>query len=705
MLNIGVISYSAAALMFMVLSLLLLTSWRGRLQGGLLVAATIVTVAWAVIAAYHAAHSYPPYIFLPIIEIIRDGVWFAFLIRLLQMAEGGAKASAKLRWLSGGLMGACLALLGVLAWPQIGGVAGGVDLRVLGYVLLAVIGLGLVEQIFRNTPAERRWGIKFLCLGIGGLFTYDFFLYSDALLFQHIDRHLWDARGVITALAAPLIAVSAARNPQWSLDVAVSRGVVFHTTALLGAGIYLLVMAGAGYYIRLYGGNWGMVAQAIFLFGAVVVLLVILSSGQARARWKVLLNKHFFSHKYDYREEWLRFIRTLSGSAPDSPQIGPARERTIKALAEIVDSPAGMLWWRRGTVDSDSPFVSQFMPAARWNVPQHAGASEPAESALADFLEKRQWVIDLGEYAHHPEVYQGLEMPAWLRDFPQGWLVVPLILHQQVPGFMVLTQPRAARHINWEDRDLLKTAGCQAASYLAQLEAAQALVEARQFEAFNRLSAFVMHDLKNLVAQLSLVVSNAARHKHNPAFMEDAIDTVEHATAKMNRLLTQLRSGSVRTGTASEFDLGVLLREVIAIRAHVQPVPVLERSEEGLFVYADRDRLAAVFVHLVQNAQEATPADGYVRMRLSGVDGQAVLEVEDNGQGMSAEFIRERLFQPFQTTKGGTGMGIGVYQSRELVRELGGDIQVTSTPNKGTLFRILLPLKENRQDAKILKSL
>ncbi|MDX1252539.1 MAG: PEP-CTERM system histidine kinase PrsK [Gammaproteobacteria bacterium] len=705
MFNIGVISYSAAALMFLVLSLLLLTSWRGRLQGGLLVSAVIATVAWAAIAAYHAASGYPSLLLLPVVEVIRDGIWFAFLIGLLRATQGGVRMSAKLRWLSGGLIGVCLALLGVLVWPEVGGLAGDVDLRVLGYVLLAVAGLGLVEQIFRNTSTERKWGIKFLCLGIGGFFAYDFFLYSDALLFQHVDRHLWDARGVINALAVPLIAVSAARNPQWSLDVAVSRGVVFHTTALLGAGIYLLVMAGAGYYIRLYGGSWGMVAQAIFLFGAAVVLLVILSSGQARARWKVLLNKHFFSHKYDYREEWLRFIRTLSGSAPDSHQIGPARERTIKALAQIVDSPAGMLWWRRGTVDSDSPFVSQFMPAARWNVPQQAGASEPDESSLADFLEKRQWVIDLGEYARHPEIYQGLEMPSWLRDFPQGWLVVPLVLHQQVPGFMVLTQPRAARHINWEDRDLLKTAGCQAASYLAQLEAAQALVEARQFEAFNRLSAFVVHDLKNLVAQLSLVVSNAARHKHNPAFMEDAINTVEHATAKMNRLLAQLRSGSARTGMTSEFDLDALLREVVAMRAHAKPAPVLERSEADLFVQADRDRLAAVFVHLVQNAQEATPADGYVRIRLSGADGQAVLEVEDSGHGMSAEFIRERLFQPFQTTKGGTGMGIGVYQSRELVRDLGGEIQVTSTPGKGTLFRILLPLKEVRRDVKILNGL
>ncbi len=695
MLNIGVLSYTAAALMFLVLSLLLLTSWRGRLQGALLVFASLSTVAWAAMAAWHAALDYPPSLTLPVAEIVRNAVWLAFLVRLLHPARQIGPMSLRLRWLAAGLAGLCLALVSINIYPPLVGIDGDVNLLMFGNVLLAVAGLGLVEQVLRNTPTEQRWAIKFLCLGVGGIFAYDFFLYSDALLFKHIDTHLWNARGMITALAVPLIAVSAARNPQWSLDVAVSRGFVFHTAALMGAGIYLLVMAASGYYIRIYGGSWGVVGQAIFLFGSAVVLLAIVSSGQVRARWKVLLNKHFFSHKYDYREEWLRFIRTLSNGEPGQQQSVVTQERAIQALAQIVDSPAGMLWWRSKTVGDN---FTHFTPSARWNMSASVGASESVEGVLARFLEERQWIIDLGEYAHRPESHEGLVIPQWLSDLSQCWLVVPLILEQQLLGFMILAQPRAARQINWEDRDLLKTAGYQAASFLVQLESAQRLSEARQFEAFNRLSAFVVHDLKNLVAQLSLVVSNAQKHKHNPVFMEDAINTVEHAAAKMNRMLAQLRAGNLQAHTATKFDLDTLLREVIETRTQSKPAPSLEIAETGLRVQADRDRLAAVFGHIIQNAQEATPADGSVRVRLKREGAQAVLEVEDSGHGMDAEFIRKRLFQPFETTKGNMGMGIGVYQSRELVRELGGDIEVVSQPGEGSRFRILLPLLFFRQE-------
>ncbi len=699
MLDIGVISYLAAALLFLVLSLLLMTSWRGRLQGALLVGACVVTVLWATVVAYHAARDYPASLLVPLLEIIRNAVWFAFLIRLLHPVEIAAPMSTRLKILTALVLGMCLVLLVLLY------VGGSIYVNIFGQVFLSIIGLGLVEQVYRNTVPERRWALKFLCLGIGGMFAYDLFLYSDALLIQRVDMDLWNARGMITALAVPLIAFSAARNPQWSLDVFVSRGIVFHTAALMGAGLYLLVMAAAGYYIRLYGGTWGTAVQVIFLFGSAVILLIAIASGQVRARVKVFFNKHFFSHKYDYREEWLHFIRTLAGGEAGQPLSSiPGRERAIQALAQIVDSPAGLVWWRQDMMassgdDGGSPFVL----LARWNAGQNVAVSNMESGSLMRFLDTTQWIIDLGQYAKAPDFYVGLDLPQWLRELsgmPNGaWLVIPLILHQRVLGFMVLMQPRAARAVNWEDRDLLKTAGCQAASYIAQLEATKALVHARQFEAFNRLSAFVVHDLKNLVAQLALVVSNAAKHKNNPAFMEDAINTVENATLKMNRLLIQLRAGSVRPHTVRQLlDLDTLLREVIATRAHVKPVPELQCAENRLRIQADRDRLAAVFGHIIQNAQDATPPEGYVKVRLynstdnnSGA-GQAVLEVEDSGHGMDARFIRERLFQPFQTTKGNAGMGIGVYQSREVVRELGGDVEVVSEPGKGTLFRVRIPL-------------
>jgi putative PEP-CTERM system histidine kinase len=451
---------------------------------------------------------------------------------------------------------------------------------------------------------------------------------------------------------------------------------------LLGSGIYLLAMGVGGYYVRDYGGTWGIVAQTIFMFGAGLLLLILLFSGPLRARLRVFINKHFFHYKYDYREEWLRFIRTLSSNETDIP----LPERAIRAIAQMIDSPGGVLWMRRED--------GHYEPEAKWNMEPPLSANEPAGSSLIRFLEIQKWVINLDEYRSDPGLYQSLgdlTMPTWLRTLHNAWLIAPLILQEKLHGFVVLARsPAVRRHFNWEDCDLLKTTGTQAASHLAQHAASQALAEARQFEAFNRLSTYVVHDLKNLISQLSLVVSNAARHRNNPLFMENVISTVENSVSKMNRLLARMREG-VQPDSKRLVSLEKLLEEVVRDAQASKPAPVLECGTSGMAVTADRDRLASVMGHVVRNAQDATPDDGRVTVRLQKVNGQAVVEVEDTGCGMDEAFIRARLFRPFQTTKGDSGMGIGAYEAREFVRSLGGDIRVESKPGKGTIFRIQLP--------------
>ncbi|EHQ53744.1 periplasmic sensor signal transduction histidine kinase, partial [Ectothiorhodospira sp. PHS-1] len=215
--------------------------------------------------------------------------------------------------------------------------------------------------------------------------------------------------------------------------------------------------------------------------------------------------------------------------------------------------------------------------------------------------------------------------------------------------------------------------------------------EARQFEAFNRLSAYVVHDLKNLIAQLSLVVSNAQRHGDNPAFLKDAIGTVENAVARMNKLMLQLRTGDPGRDI-TPVDMGPLAVRAVAQALGRAPKPELAHNGEPIPVLADPERLLSVMNHLIQNAQEATPPEGEVRLGLWRDSRQAYLEIRDTGTGMTSEFIRERLFRPFDTTKGLTGMGIGAYESREFVRALGGDLEVWSEPGVGSRFRISVPL-------------
>lgn len=683
---VGVVSYISAAGIFLVLAAVLLI---GRSDGSfrrLLALACAASALWAGAAAWQAAYD-TPLIVLQVLELLRDVAWLSFLLHMLHVKLG--QKGTLPTWLTLARHGlytvaALTTLFALYIHYNAGGLTfmSGFDFRLAGHLMLAIAGLVLLEQILRNTPADLLRAIKYLCYGIGGMFMYDFYLYSDALLFQRIDPALWEARGFINASVVPVLGVALARNPQWSPGVLVSRRVMFHTSALLGSGLYLLAMGAGGYYVRDHGGTWGIVAQTIFMFGAGLLLLILLFSGPLRARLRVFINKHFFNYKYDYREEWLRFIRTLSSNESDIP----LPERVIRAIAQMIDSPGGVLWVRRED--------GQFEPAAHWNMGPPLAATEPAASPLVRFLEIQKWVINLDEYRHDPGLYQSLgdlTMPSWLRTLPEAWLIAPLLLQEKLHGFVVLARsPALHRHFNWEDCDLLKTTGTQAASHLAQHAAAQALVEARQFEACNRLSTFVVHDLKNLISQLSLVVSNAARHRTNPLFMENVISTVENSVSKMNRLLARMRDGA-QDDSRRTVNLAGLLEEVVCDARAARPVPVLECDTRDMTVTADRDQLASVMGHVIRNAQDATAEDGHVIVRLQRVNGHAVVEVEDNGCGMDEAFIRARLFRPFQTTKGESGMGIGVYEAREFVRSLGGDIQVESQPGQGTTFRIQLP--------------
>jgi putative PEP-CTERM system histidine kinase len=679
--------YALAALLFGVLSLLLLTQWRGRAKGGYLLGACAVSTVWAALHAVQIAYAALPGALLVVSEALRYFTWLLFLVAVLSAIGVGSTAYQRALTAVRLVLFALVAvvLVSVDHHGPIGAAVGldgaGADVVPVSFLLLAIAGMAAIEQVLRNTPAERRWAIKFLCIGLGALFVFDFYLYTDALLFRRLDRETWMARGVVNAMVVPLIAVSAARNPAWSLPLAVSRRVVLHTTAFFSAGVYMLLMALAGYYIKAFGGEWGEVLQAAFVVGALLLLFVLLFSGQLRARLRVLINKHFFTYRYDYREEWLRLIGILAGPGDGRP----LHERVIVAIAEIVESPGGLLWLcdERGSCRL----------AARLHHSECELPPLPATNALPAFLEERRWVIDLDELEREPGRYGDLALPEWLAVIDSPWLIVPLIHNDRLKGFVVLFRPRAPQALNWENLDLLKTAGMQAASYIALNQAAQALAEARQFEGFNRISAFVIHDLKNLIAQLSLVVANAQRHRTNPEFIDDAVHTIENSVAKMNRLMAQLRAAAAPEAAAA-VELGSLIADVVAAHQRQRPAPRYAGPAEHVRVRADPDRLSAVIGHIVQNAQDATSPAGEVTVRLAVAGDRATVTVRDSGAGMDEAFVRDRLFRPFDSTKGLTGMGIGAYECREFVTSLGGWVEVESAPGKGTSFSILLPVAE-----------
>jgi len=684
-MNIGSIGYSISALAFFIFFAVLLTDKHKGPSKKLLLTAALFSSLWALSMAYQAITG-KDFITPQVLEFTKSIAWVMLLLKMLSTASdsGTARRGIKIAFVV--IVVIVIFMTIPVLYQYLSGnkflFGDNFNYLLAAHLLLSVTGVVLVEQLFRNTKREQRWVIKYLCLGLGGMYIFDFYMYSDALLYKRIDLTLWHTRGFVDALIVPLIGVAIIRDPLWSPEIFISRRVVFHTSALLASALYLMFMGVAGYYVRDFGGSWGLVAQAFFLFFTILTLLLFLFSERIRARWKVLLNKHLYPYKYDYREEWLRFIKTISMVGDDANLY----LKTIKSIAQIIDSPGGMLWLRQENGFFECVETYE-MPCIK--------IREPSESPLPRFLEENEFVISIDEFRTQPEMYSRLgflELPDWINEV-SPWLIVPLIHIDKLIGFIVLDHASAQKkHFNWEDSDLLKTAARQAASFIAQREVSIALAESRQFESFNKLSTYVVHDIKNLVTQLSLITSNSEKHRNNPLFMDDVINTIANSVNKMNKMMGVLQ-GKTDTKISNIVNVVELLHELVANRERsgAKPTPLLGCQSLEFYVKADRDQLLSIFGHLVQNAQDATPDDGKIDILQTTKDNKVIIEIRDTGCGMDEDFMKTSLFKPFKTTKGEKGMGIGVYEAREIISALGGEIEVSSAAGKGTSFKVYLP--------------
>lgn len=693
-MNVGLYSYFGAALAYSFFAVLLLFSWRESLQGKLIFISMLVNACWALIAVQITLHNESYLLSYQLFEILRYIAWYVFLFKLFDVALFGVKPtnlSQKhsyqqfVRWALPLSVGFAVILLLNEVLVVVFALPGQFVFGIIGNVVLAIIGLALIEQLFRNTSARHRWATKYLFLGAGGIFVFDFYLYADALLFRSVDQNLWAARGVVHIVAVPLLAISSARNKNWSLNIFVSRDIILNTTAILSGGFYLLAMAGAGYYLREFGGDWGKVGQVMFLTLAVVFLFVILTSSQLRAKTKVFLSKHFYKNKYDYRIEWLRLTEDLKVDVDNKDHY----KTVIEAMANIVDARSGLLWLLD---DKD-----EYKNVEVWQGLQQEIVIEN-DSSLIKFMEKKGFVVNVKELESCASEYKSLELPEWMLKIDQLWLIVPLHGGEKLQGFIVLANPLIERSINWEDRDLLKTAAKQITSYLMVLTTSAQLAEAKQFEVFTRLSAYMVHDLKNIAAELELIAINSKKHSANPEFIKDAFGSVENAAKDINRLLAQLRNRRTENEKKILVDLVELVTEVINSKKHTRPEPHFKVLAESGMVYLEKQRFTNVLAHLIENAQQATAEDGEITVTLSTTKNMHIIGIKDNGHGMDDDFIRHRLFKPFDTTKGNAGMGIGMYESREFIRQLGGDINVQSNPGKGTIIALQVPLRSTQDD-------
>ncbi|MDT7933396.1 MAG: PEP-CTERM system histidine kinase PrsK [Sphingomonadaceae bacterium] len=678
----GLIAHAFAAMAFAALFIALLRRETPGAPATWLRLAAALTATWALIfTAAASGHAFALALLSPM-ETLRTGAWAGFLIAVLSPSWAAQRPGASRAGVAALAAGTVLLQLALDALATVFSEPIGPEAAALflfARLSVAIGGLVLVHNLYVNTAQSGRWSIQLLCIGLGGLFAYDLNYYTLGLLTGATNANLFNMRGLADAFVAPLIWLSASRVPQWRLQL--SRRVVFQTFSLAAIGGYLVLMSVLGWGLRQFGGDWGKLLQTAVIVAMLLGAAVVLVSGRFRAWAKVQINKNFFAYKYDYREEWLRFISTIARE--DAAAAGPIRVRVIQAICQIVDSPAGVLFQPDGD--------GMLSPSARWNQLEADGAIAPADPVL-QYLERGR-ILDLDEPRQHRGDGAAFELPAWAAD-SRVWLAVPLAHLDRMIGIVVIARSLAPRRLNWEDYDLLRTAGRQAASYLAEYVSQAQLNEASRFDEFNRRFAFIMHDIKNVASQLGLLARNAERHADNPEFRADMIETLNASTRRMTELLARLGQRPADRGArAGRTDVAALVRQVGASKRGAYPQLVVEADVTACEAPIDGERLGQALEHLIQNAIEASPAGEPVTMSVACSGGTVMVSVADRGTGMSPAFIRDELFEPFRSTKAG-GFGLGAYEAREIVRAAGGSLKVASREGEGTRFTITLPVAE-----------
>jgi putative PEP-CTERM system histidine kinase len=662
-----VILHGICAVVYALLTALTLARPPLSRTGIWLAVACAMTAVWA--TTFALAWQVPVARLASWLEIGRSAAWYGFILHLYRRSVGSdERVSSAFRTI--GLL-ALLVLAGtsLLDWFPSPATASLQSLGIVARLGFAICNVLLLENLYFNTPVESRWHLALLCVALGGIFLFDVLLYADGVLFHRLSFALVEARAPAIMLAAPLIALTAARNRRWAIDIHVSRDVVFHSLTLIGSGIFLLAIALIGEVFRRGGSEWGRVAETSLTFGAILAVAVTLTSRSARSRIKAMVVENFFSSRYDYRREWMRCIDALT--APEA--FVALHKRAIRAAAEVVESPAGALFVR-------PPQDVAFQWAGSWNMPAVTIPVPPGHPMVAQFRDG-DWIVRQEEHARSD---------TWLPELPRSWIVLPLNHFGTLIGFVVLARPRTHFKLDQEAYDLLRVIGREIASRVAEQRAMQVLTQTRQLREYSQRFAFVIHDIKNVSGQLSMLLANAEVYANNPEFQRDMLATVRASVGKIAKLLSRLQVERQERSHAL-IAPAERLRDVVdmcQMTTH-QDIVFSDRSN-GAGAAIDPDGFDAIASHLLNNAVDASEAGATVEVDLRVEAHGVVVDIIDHGQGMAAEFVRDELFRPLRSTKS-DGHGIGAYQAREILRDAGGDLLVLSRPPGGTTMRIILP--------------
>ncbi|WP_306533859.1 XrtA/PEP-CTERM system histidine kinase PrsK [Geobacter sp.] len=539
-----------------------------------------------------------------------------------------------------------------------------------GLLVYVVISLINLEATYSNASLTSRWKIKFDFIGAGSFLAVLIFYYSQGLLYRTINMNLMPLRSLVFILALGMMLYSLLARGN-GVRIAVSRSMAYKSVVLFAVGLYLVALGLMGEGLKYFGEGH---QKTLALGGAFVVgicLLVVLLSETAKRKIKVFLHKNFYQSKYDYRTQWLQFTDRLA-SARKEDDLWVA---ILSGYCEIFAMGCGGLFVRNGE-------HNDFRWAAGHELPATEVVLAVGDQVVSPMVE-RSWVVNLRED-------KPVSLPEQETYFTENGIqfLVPLFSAEDLEAVLVLGRPvNQNEQYLYEDYDLMKTLARQAASALMNHRLSEQLARSRELEVMGRVSAFIIHDLKNLVYTLSLTVDNAQEHIADPEFQEDMLDTLSNTVNRMKVLISRLKNlPEKRSLELEQVNLYLLATDTAAMVPGNGSVSV---GGSDSVAEVDREEIQKVVMNLVVNALEATDGKGPVRVEV-GTGSEPFIRVSDNGCGIPEEFLRSQLFSPFKTTKK-KGLGIGLYQCRQIVEAHGGRIDVESTVGMGTVFTVWLP--------------
>lgn len=538
-----------------------------------------------------------------------------------------------------------------------------------GIVLYLTYALVLLERSLSSFVHPIRWQVKFEIIGIGTVIAAQLFYYSQGLLYRSIDFSLLPVRSLGLCIGVILMVFSRSRKGSLS-HLGMSRAVAYRSVVILAVGIYLVGLGLAGEGMRYLGPySQRYFVGVLALIGGVLLVVVFLSE-TIRRKIRVLINKHFYRDKYDYRTQWLGFTQRLS----HDHHLGSPAENILAFFCDTFSIRGALLYLR--SFDN-----GEFSPQSAYNCSMPT-ESLRGKSPLVTRLIDSHWVLDVD--ALDAEILQESQ-PLLAKE--EIRFIVPLFVDDALEGVILLGRPIDAKEIfSFEDYDLMKVMAAQAVAVLHNQRLGDQLSRAREMEAIGKVAAFVMHDLKNTVSNIALVVENGRHYMNDPEFQKDMLETLDKSVKRMKGLIERLKNfEDKRTLKKEQLDLSTLVSEVM----DEIPNRNILFSGSAAACYADKSEISKVVVNLLLNALDATGGMGPVYLEV-GQDEMVFLRCRDQGVGMPAEFLRNKLFKPFETTKN-DGFGIGLYQCRQIIEAHGGKISVESVEEQGTTFTVWLP--------------